>query len=126
MEFECQERFGFLLVMSPSYSASPDATSSIVLSSTAWRSTRTPRAIWQQTWTRCIGLSRTTRISRQRAGAKPLLRVVTNTTPLIALAQCDLFSLWQALFGQVLVISHDTVMLGESACLYILAIRKKL
>jgi uncharacterized protein len=28
---------------------------------------------------------------------------VTNTTPLIALAQCDLFSLLQALFGQVLI-----------------------
>ena len=34
---------------------------------------------------------------------KPLLRVVTNTTPLIALAQCDLFPLLQTLFGQVLM-----------------------
>ena len=32
-----------------------------------------------------------------------MLRVVTNTTPLIALAQCDLFPLLQTLFGQVLM-----------------------
>ena len=32
-----------------------------------------------------------------------MLRVVTNTTPLIALAQCDLFPVLQTLFGQVLI-----------------------
>lgn len=37
------------------------------------------------------------------AVAKALPRIVTNTTPLIALAQCDLFPLLHTLFGQVLV-----------------------
>jgi predicted nucleic acid-binding protein len=35
--------------------------------------------------------------------AKALLRVVTNSTPLIALAQCELFPLLHTLFGQVLM-----------------------
>jgi uncharacterized protein len=48
-------------------------------------------------------LSHEARTSRQSSAAKPLQRVVTNTTPLIALAQCHLFPLLQILFGQVLI-----------------------